>query len=90
MSGDPGDLPHTRPLDEFIAEFERDNNAWWREPQGDLMNHFEALLAQVAAVEAVADEVWADSQGDDMIIRDAGIMQDVVERFRAAIKEAKP
>lgn len=48
-----GSVPFTRPLDEFIREFREDDNTWWREPQGDLLNHFEELLDRY---EALAEE----------------------------------
>lgn len=34
----------TQSLDEFLAEFEQDDNVWWRLPCGDHLNLFEELL----------------------------------------------
>jgi hypothetical protein len=39
------------------------------------------------AVEALADQVWRESQQGHMIIHDAGIMQDIVLRLRAALAQ---
>lgn len=36
---------------------------------------------KVAALRALADHVWAESQADATIIRDAGIMQNIVLRI---------
>ena len=39
----------------------------------------------IERVTALADEIWRESQGDQTIIHDAGIMQDIVDRLRAAL-----
>ena len=36
-------------------------------------------------LKALADDIWRESQGDHTIIRDAGIMQDIVPRIRALL-----
>ena len=44
----------------------------------------EAAECRMAAVADVLEIVWNESQQGQTVIRDAGIMQDIVERVRAA------
>lgn len=46
------------------------------------------LAKVVAAAEGLAAAVWRESQQGDRIINDAGIMQDIVYRLRAALDAA--
>ena len=48
----------------------------------ELMTEFEQRVRDLA------DAIWAESQADQTVIRDAGIMQDIVLRIDAITGEA--
>jgi hypothetical protein len=41
----------TPPLDDFLREYEQDDNCWWRIPCGDHLNLFEAAVERMQAAE---------------------------------------
>jgi len=55
-----------------------------------LESEVERLRSALDRIETLADDVWRESQGDHTVIRDAGIMQDIVIRLRAAVQNELP
>lgn len=80
----------TQPLDEFRADYEADDNVWWRTECGDHMNLFDQALERIdelatqnaelrdslVQVTSIVDELTRQRDDARRMVVDAGYFQD--------------
>lgn len=69
-----------------VERLTKDRDDAWRGQLAVIAERDDAREA-LAAVAALADEVWRDSQRGNTIIEHAGIMQDIARRLRAVLAD---